>query len=136
MKLRNLVALLLILLLAVLCLAPRTSAEDFPPAVALMTDNQTNTFSSFGAAYSSAATNTISFSSYHTFQTVLSSTNAATIGLDRSLNGHHWIAVGTNSFTSPGGTGEQTMTGKWNYSRVRIYGSNVTATVYYLGARQ
>lgn len=139
MKQRNLAVgfgCLMAVMLVLLALTLRGRAEDFPVAASLTTDNQTNTFSSFGASYASAATNRISFASYHTFQTVLSSTNAATIGLDRSLDGANWTVVGTNTFASPGGSGEQTMAGKWNYSRIRIYGSNVTATVYYLGARQ
>lgn len=112
-------------------------AADYPLAFSLMTVNQTNSFTITGTATSATAqTNEVAFASYHTFHAVVASTNASTFALDRSLDGHSWVVVGTNTFTTPGGTGEQVMAGKWNYARYRVYGSNTTATVYYLGARQ
>lgn len=131
-------------LFAVLFLAglwPALPAAEFPPGYALMTATTVNSFANVltndpPIAYSAALTNYVEFSTLHTFQYVFSSTNNGYIALDRSLTGTNWTVVATNEFTSPGGEAEQTMLGKWKYVRVRCFGSNVVATVHYLGARQ
>jgi hypothetical protein len=71
---------------------------------------------------------------YHTFHTVNSGTNSIYVGIDRSLDGSNWVAVGTNTVAASG-VGETTMTGKWSWVRARWYGTNSTTTVNYLGGR-
>ncbi len=85
-------------------------------------------------------TNNIAFGLYHTFQVNItgSDTNTvARVAVDRSIDGSNWTIVGTNANAalSTTGAGEQTMTGKWYWARYRVYGSNVTGTVVYMGGR-
>ena len=69
---------------------------------------------------------------YHTYQ--VGGTNAVWFAVDRSLDRTNWY-LGTTNAVAAGGVGEATVTGKYQYFRVRIQGTNVGATINYMGGR-
>ena len=68
---------------------------------------------------------------YHTIH-AYSASNLTSYCVDKSLDSTNWVSGVTNAYAS---TGEVTITGKEGFIRVRLFCTNSTAQVYYLGGR-
>ena len=69
---------------------------------------------------------------YHTYQLV--GTNVFSYAIDRTLDRTNWYVGATNA-VAIGTVAEATITGKYQHFRVRIQGTNVGATINYMGGQ-
>ena len=126
---------LIVFLLALAALVAR--AENLPLANAFYAVQYANSFSGLYTNTVVVGTNNIGDALYHTFYINTSSTvNGAVYTIAFSGDTTNWVTAGTLSTTSTGVTALTTnFVSKQMYYRVSVGGTNVAATVSYLGGR-
>ena len=126
---------LMILFLTLAVSAAR--AQNLPLADAFYTVQYANSFSGLYTNSIVVGTNNIGDALYHTFYINTSSTvNGAVYTIAFSGDTTNWVTAGTLSTTSTGVTALTTnFVSKQMYYRVSVGGTNVAATVSYLGGR-
>lgn len=112
-------------------------AQNLPLANAFYAIQYANSFSGAYTNTVVVGTNKIQDALYHTFYINTSSTvNGAIYTIAFSGDTTNWVTAGTLSTTSTGATALTTnFVSKQMYYRVSVTGTNVAATVLYLGGR-
>lgn len=123
---------LLLFIGAVALFAPKSHATDFPTAQHDNTQNETLVAPTLLQTNLAGGTFSIEKNTYHALQVVNTGTNTAYVGIDRSLDGSHWV-VGWTQIVSAASSGDTNVVGKWAYLRARCYSTNTPLTVLYLG---
>lgn len=113
-------------------LAWRGNATDFPAAQHDNTQTETLVAPTLLQTNLAGSNFFIEKNTYHAIQVINTGTNAAHVGIDRSLDGSHWT-VGWTQIVAAASTGDTNVVGKWSYIRARCYSTNTPLTVLYLG---
>ncbi len=119
-------------LAVVTVIAIKSHATDFPVARHDNTQNETLIAPTLLQTNLAGDTFDVEKNNYHAIQVINTGTNASYVGIDRSLDGSHWV-VGWTQVVAAASSNDTNIVGKWHYIKTRCYSTNSPMTVLYLG---